>query len=562
MKVKFYDKLLELLKCYGVKEIYGVPGDAINPLIDAIRRDDEIRFIHVNHEEGGAFAASAAAKLTGRLQVCAGTVGPGAIHLLNGLYDAKKDHAPVLAIAGQVPGNEIGSSFHQEVDLKELFSDVSAYISELRQPEQLSSNALEACRTALVGRTVSTLVIPHDTGSESLPDFEWNVSPELPDCGIQPAEKSMQSLADAVAESKAITLLVGEGSRHHAEAVFELAAHWNAPIIRSLRAKDIVPEDSEYFAGGLGLLGDRGGVTAMSDADLVLVLGSDFPYREWYNEDCRTFQIDRRAEVLGRRHAESEGIHGDLGPALDWLLKHTEAKENDSHLKSVQRSRGRWEKFLDHQSAEDRSEDQLHPQVLARAVGEAADSDAIFTCDTGAVTVWAARHLGMRRGQRFTLSFNLASMAYALPAAVGAQISHPDRQVVALCGDGGFNMLMGELLIAAKYKLPIKVVIFNNRKLGLIQMEQEAEGLPESETGLQNPDYVTLAQAMGLPGWRVDRPEELKNVLHDAFAVNGPVLVDARVNDTEVTWPPSIGPSQALGFSLSKLKELFGKNSD
>ena len=404
----------------------------------------------------------------------------------------------MLAIAGQVPTAEIGTQYHQEVDLKTLFNDVSDYIAELRNPEQLASNVQEACRFAVADQAVSTLVIPHDCGSSSVSNFPIVPSSDNLSGRIQPTTELMQELATAVAKAKAVTLLVGEGARDSAEMVMQLAEHWQAPIIRSLRAKDIVTEECDYLAGGLGLLGDRGGVAAMSDADLVLVLGSDFPYSNWYNKICRIFQIDKRSGLLGRRRAGIEGIHGDVALAVEWLLANTTAKKDDNHLKKVCFSRDTWNKLLQAKSDPERSKDIIHPQAVARVLSELAQDDAIFTCDTGAVTVWNARHLKLRRGQRFTLSFNLASMAYALPAAIGAQMAYPDRQVISLSGDGGFNMLMGELLTAVKYKLPIKVIIFNNGKLGLIQMEQEAEGLPEAETDLQNPDYVALANAMGV----------------------------------------------------------------
>ncbi len=557
MRVLFYDKLLELLKSYGVREIYGVPGDAINPLIDAIRRDRAVRFIHVNHEEGGAFAASAAAKLTGRLQVCVGTVGPGAIHLLNGLYDAKKDHAPVLAIAGQVPSQKIGSDYHQEVDLKALFADVANYLAELRNPEQLASDGLEACRYAIAEQSVSVLIVPHDAGAGSLDDFPIVPNPGQREASLVANPASLQTLADAIASTEAVTLMVGEGARESADAVILLAEHWKAPVIRSLRAKDIVPEESEWFAGGLGLLGDRGGVTAMAGAELVLVLGCDFPYSEWYNHDCRFFQVDKRSDLLGRRRPGTEGIHGDVETAVTWLLEHTAEKKETKHLGKAQTSRSRWEKLLDAKAAVDRSKNTVHPQAVARQLGVLAADDAIYTCDTGAVTVWGARHLKLRRGQRFSLSFNLASMAYALPAAIGAQIAYPERQVIALSGDGGFNMLMGELLTAVKYQLPIKVVVFNNQKLGLIQLEQEVEGLPESETDLQNPDYVALAESMGVSAWRIEKPGEIESVLRLALSAPGPVLVDAQIHPTELAWPPAVNLSQATGFGLSKIKELF-----
>ncbi len=556
--VPFYEKLVEILSGWKVKQVYGVPGDAINPLVDVLRTTEGIDFIHVNHEEGGAFAASAAAKLTGRLQVCAGTVGPGAIHLLNGLYDARKDHAPVLAIVGQVPTARLGTSFHQEVDLPALFEDVAGFLAEIRNPAQLISVGREACRYAVAERSVAVLVIPHDVGSQKVEDFPVLDDGEAVARTTPNAEPDrLRELVDAVAEAEAPTFLVGDGVRGAEDAVLALAERWQAPVIRTLKAKDLVPDDFPNLAGGLGLLGDRGGVRAMSDADLLIMLGTDFPYSDWYQDDCPAYQIDTRVEALGRRRGGVRGIQGDVGNAARWLLDHTETREDGDHLDEVRSSRDRWNGLLEHWESLDRSDEVVHPQAVARLLGELAADDAIFTCDTGIVTVWGARHLHLRKGQRFTLSANLGSMAYALPAAIGAQFSHPDRQVIALAGDGGFNMLMGEFLTAVKYDLPVKIVVFNNRKLGLIQMEQEAEGFPESETELQNPEYAPLARAMGGEGWEVSVPGDLRDTLEEALRSRGPALIDVRVNSDELSWPPSIDFKQAAGFGIAKVKELF-----
>ena len=555
-RMDFFPKLLQILDAHGVQRIFGVPGDAINPLLEALRTQDKIDYIHVAHEESGAFAASAAAKVSGRLQVCAGTVGPGAIHLLNGLYDAQKDRAPVLAILGQVPSEFLGNDYHQEVNLGRLFSDVADYLAEVRHPEQMPAVAIEACNRAVADRGVSVLVVPHDLGKQQVPDLPVSVL-KTDQLGrmTAPAEL-LRDAAKLIDGSNKVSLFVGEGSRSARDPVIELATHLNAPIIHSLKAKDFIPADHPNTAGAIGLLGSRPGVSAMGDCDLLLVLGTDFPYREWYNKDCAVVQVDNRAGIIGRRRPGAIGLHADVGATVAWLLANTAGKQDDSHLRHVQKVKEEWDAFLSHLSHRNH-EKLIHPQTLARMLGELADDNAIFTCDTGEVTVWAARHLGLREGQRLTLSYNLASMAYAMPASLGVQANYPDRQVISMSGDGGFNMLMGDFLTAVKYKLPIKVVVFNNGKLGLIKMEQEVEGYPEHETDLQNPDYAALAVAMGGKGFKVEHGGDLESVLKEALSTPGPVIVDVPVNPSELVLPPSIKMSQAIGFGLAKIRELL-----
>lgn len=556
--MKLYEKLLQVLQAHHVDHIFGVPGDAINPLIEAMRENEDIRYIHVAHEESGAFAASAAAKLTGKLQACAGTVGPGAIHLLNGLYDAKKDHAPVLAIVGQVPSEYLGSAYHQEVDLHTLFHDVADYLTQIENPEQLQVAATEACNVAVAEGKVAVLIVPHDVGAKKVEDLPVTVVDRSRLGHITPPDETLAAMKEQLEAAERICLFIGEGARGAKDQLLELAEHLCAPIITSLKAKDLVPYQSEYVAGGLGLLGSRGGVKAMADCDLLLMLGSDFPYKEWYSRDCEIVQVDRRAIALGRRAAGALGVHGEVEAVLPWILANVQAKTDHHLLKHVQSAKRAWDELMQSLEAPDRSSDVIHPQGLAKLVGDLAQDNAIFTCDTGEVTVWGARHVYLKPDQRFTLSYNLASMAYALPAAIGAQLAYRQRQVISLSGDGGFNMLMGDFLTAVKYKLPIKVIVFNNGKLGLIKMEQAAEGYPESETDLHNPDYAALAQAMGGKGFRAEKPEGLRDVLVEAFATDGPVIVDVPINPNEITWPPKIEASQAIGFGLAKLRELLG----
>lgn len=554
--MKLYEQLLDILDQLEVKYIFGVPGDAINPLVEAIRKQDKIKLIHVAHEEAGALAASAMAKLTGKLAVCAGTVGPGAIHLLNGLYDAKKDNAPVLAITGQIPTSELGTSYHQEVDLHTLFSDVALYRTSVYNPEQMPRVALEACNTAISDRGVSVLNIPHDVGSQDVRDTAFQISNNYSSL-TEPDEENLKRAASLIDSADSISILAGEGTRQSKEALFKLAEKLKAPIIHSLKAADIVPADHPYSAGGLGLLGTRGGVEAAQNCDLLLVAGSDFPYRDWYPEETTIIRIDRKGSIIGRRAPSDIGIVGDCEITLDKLLSMVSEKNSSSHLEKVQNRRDRWQE-LHSDFTELRGDNNIiHPQTVAAKLGELADDDAIFSCDTGAVTVWAARHINPHSHQRMIFSFNLASMAFAMPGALGAQLAYPDRQVISLSGDGGFNMLMGDFLTAVKYKLPINVVIFNNHKLGLIKMEQEVEGYPESETDLQNPDYAALAESFGAQGYTVSRPNELEDKLKAALNNSGPTLVDVHVNPDELTIPPKINAEQAYGYGLSKIREFF-----
>ncbi|MEJ2471617.1 MAG: thiamine pyrophosphate-binding protein [Desulfuromonadales bacterium] len=560
--MKLYQHLLDVLDQFGVKEIFGVPGDAINPLIEALRGQDRIRFIHVVHEEAGAMAASAQAKLTGRLAVCAGTVGPGAIHLLNGLYDAAKDYAPVLAITGQVPSVEIGFSYHQEVDLQRLFSDVALFRATVANPAQMPRLAIEACHAALYEHGVAVLTIPHDVGNQAIETSSFRVLPQTESSSLLPAEASLSAACALIDQAKRVSILYGEGCRHAFESLLKLAEHLRAPMIYSLKAKDLIPDDNPYVAGGLGLLGTRGGIEAAEKCDLLLVLGSDFPYRDWYPEHATIIRVDTKGRVIGRRTDRELGLIGDCRAVSEELCRRLFSRQDVTHLATVQKAKAAGNAALAQRADLARSKDVIHPQAVAALLGTLARARAIFTCDTGAVTVWAARHLHLREGQRLLLSFNLATMAFAMPAALGVQLACPERQVIALCGDGGFNMLMGDFLTAVKYRLPVKIIIFNNRRLGLIQMEQEVEGYPEHETELFNPDYQALAGSFGATGRSVNKPDQLEQALRETLDTAGPALLDVKINSSELTIPPRIEPGQAWGFTRAKIKEWLQRDPD
>lgn len=548
--------LLEVLAEVGVRHIYGIPGDAINGLIDEIRQQDVISFVHVRHEEAGALAASAHAKLTGELGVCVGTAGPGAIHLLNGLYDAKLDRAPVLAITGQVETDKLGSRYHQEVDLYTLYKDVAAFNQTVVNPAQFPQMVVHAIQTALAERTVAHLSLPIDIATASVPDVErhavFGVSAETAPC-----EADLDAAASVLNQAEKITMLVGIGARAAADEVVEVAETLEAPVVKTLRAKDVIPDDHPLCVGGLGLLGTEPAVAAIEDTDALLMVGTDFPYEDFYPAEARAVQIDLQSAHLGRRFPVDVGLVGHSHLALSGLLPRLQPKDDRSHLTAAQQRMGEWRTKM--ASAEHSDDVPLRPQRVAATVGQVADDRAVFVCDTGAVTVWAARHLAIRGEQRFTLSSSLASMAFALPGAIGAQLAFPDRQVIALAGDGGFSMLMSDFLTAVDLDLPITVVVFNNHKLGLIQMEQESQGLPEFQTALRNPDFAEFGRLCGGEGATVRDPDELEPALQRAFASDRPWIVDVHINPTEIVMPPKVMTRFALGYAVAKAKEMLGK---
>jgi pyruvate dehydrogenase (quinone) len=380
--------------------------------------------------------------------------------------------------------------------------------------------------------------------------------------GLLPEDALMEEAVSMIDAAQRITILYGEGCRQAAEPLLELAARIKSPMVYSLKAMDLIPYDHPLVAGGLGLLGTRGGVRAIESCDLLLVLGSDFPYRDWYPEKAPIIRVDIKARAIGRRTEREFGLIGDCRSVIEVLCRRLARRSSETHLKSVQEEKAAWELTLDRRANPGRSQDLIHPQAVAALTGELSASGAIITCDTGAVTVWAARHLQLKRQQRLLLSFNLATMAFAMPAALGVQLACPDRQVVALCGDGGFNMLMGDFLTAVKYLLPIKVIIFNNRRLGLIQMEQEAEGFPEHQTDLLNPDYSTLARSFGAEGRSISQPGELELAIRQTLASDGPALLDVRVATSEMTIPPRIEVPQAWGFTKAKIREWLFRGGE
>lgn len=560
MKPNIWEMLLNILQPCSQRQIFGVFGDAINPLADALRKDKGKRFewIGVRHEEVGAFAAAAQAKLTGKLGLCAGTVGPGAIHLLNGLYDAKMDHAPVLALTGQVPREEIGTDYHQEVNLDRLFDDVSVYNETLLIPEQMPRLGLLAAQTALARSGVAHLSIPSDIGplknttsSLSHPVFQYHHT-------VIPCPDNLERIAHSLNHTQKITLLVGCGARGASTEIITLAERLKAPVVHSLRGKTVLPQAHPHWCGGIGLLGTTCGMDALDAADTLLMLGCDFPYRQFYPSGKTIIQIDIAAEQLGKRCPVQIGVVGQVRSTVQALLPLLKEKNSSSFLQSLQKKRDHWLQLMERRGTRSTKKiNAIHPQHLTHLIDEYADGNAIFATDTGETMIWMARHIQMKGQRDFLASFNHASMANAFAQAIGAQLLDRKRQVVALCGDGGFTMLMGDFITAVHHQLPIKTFVFNNGKLGLVKMEMEASGYPEWGISLDNPNLADCAKAMGGEGIRVETASDLEPAIKRAFKAKGPILVDVLTNPNEMIVPPKLMPAKAWGFSLSKMKELW-----
>ncbi|MFJ2956611.1 thiamine pyrophosphate-dependent enzyme [Streptomyces sp. NPDC087270] len=570
------DALAEL----EVRQVFGVVGDALNPLTDAIRTTDGVEWVGCRHEEAAAFAASAQSQLTGRLAVCMGTVGPGSVHLLNGLYDAAKSHTPVLVIAGQVPLAELGSDYFQEVDNDALFSDVAVFRATITSPGQLPLLLETAVRNALGRKGVAVLTVPGDIGEQELPDdrpSRFSVTTPT----TRPDEDAVRAAAGLLEEAERVTLLVGRGAREARDQVLALADRLAAPMVLTLKAKEGFEGDNPYQVGQTGLIGNPAAAAALQDADTLLLLGTDFPYRDWYPEGRTVVQVDTEPTHIGRRVPVEIGLVGDVGATVRDLLAHLSAPAPDGgrdrgHLEKSVRHFASWREGQDRlaapghdkgligrvRSALDNRAHDIRPEALAAAVDRYAADDAVFTSDTGMATVWLSRFVEMRGTRRLLGSYNLGSMANAMPHALGAQFLDRDRQVVAFCGDGGLSMLLGDLMTLRTYDLPVTLVVFDNRRLGMVKLEQEQSGLPEFGTVLDNPDFAAVATALGLTGIRVTDPAELDEAVRTALDVRGPVLLDVVTNPDEIAVPAKPTVEQGWGFAVAKMKEIVRSHGD
>ncbi len=555
------DILVDTLCDWGVDTIFGLPGDGINGVMEALRkRQDKIRFVHVRHEEAAAFMACGYAKFTGKLGVCLATSGPGGIHLLNGLYDAKLDGAPVLAITGLAYHDLIGTFQQQDVELDKLFTDVAVYNERVMGPAHVENVAELACRTALAYRGVSHLTIPTDVQDQS---GERRSKRNIPGHNTEifthsarlPNEQDLRQAAQILNQGKKVAILCGQGALNATEVLEQTAERLGAPIIKALLGKAAVPDDSPYTTGGIGLLGTSPSQEAMENCDTLLIVGSSFPYIEFYPkpDQARAIQIDVNAMRLGLRYPIEVGLVGDSRRVLEALLPLLDRKEDRSFLKKAQDNMQDWKELL-HERAT-RPDKPMKPQVVAHQVNQFLRSDAIITCDSGTITTWAARHIAVQRGQMFSLSANLASMANGLPYAIAAQVAYPDRQCVAFAGDGGFSMLMAEFSTCVKYNLPVKVVVVKNNVLGQIKWEQMVFlGNPEYGVSLEPIDFAAFARACGGKGYSIQDPADCGRILEEAFNTPGPVIIEAEVDPNEPPMPPMVTASQAEKFAQSLLR--------
>src|SRR6202158_4611046 len=560
------DLLVETLAQAGVKRIFGVVGDSLNGLTEAVRKRKSIDWIHVRHEEVAAFAAAGEAQITGGLAVCAGSCGPGNLHLINALFDAHRSRTPVLAIAAQIPSGEIGSGYFQETHPQDLFRECSHYCELVSGANQMPRVLEIAIRQAIGKRGVSVIVIPGDV--ELQPAVNETPRPsdllfERP--ALVPSQNDIERLADLLNVNSRITLLCGSGCAGAQDQVLQLAEKLKAPMVMALKGKEYLEGNNPYQVGLTGLIGMSSGYHAMRECDLLLMLGTDFPYRQFFPEskDAQVVQVDILPENLGRRTHLSLGIVGDIASTLPLLLAKLQSKTDDSFLRKAVAHYQKARRELDELADVNSSQTLVHPQYVAKTINRLAAEDAIFTCDVGLPTVWAARYLAMNGQRRLLGSFWHGSMANAMAQAIGAQSAFPARQVISLSGDGGFTMLMGDFLSLAQLGLPVKTVVFNNGSLGFIELEQKSTGFLDTGTELKNPNFAAMAEAVGVRGIRLERPEDVETGIAEALSHNGPVLVDAVVNRMELAMPPKVMVEMAKGFSLYMLKAVMdGRATD
>ena len=553
---------MDTLVAAGIKQIYGLAGDSLNGITDCIRTRKNIQWIPVRHEESAAFAAGAEAHLTGRLAVCAGSCGPGNLHLINGLYDCHRSRVPVLAIAAQIPSQEIGSTYFQETHPELIFRECSEYCGTVSEPEQMPRVLEIAIQTALARRGVAVVVLPGNIAMKQAVHPAGRVQFLEGTPTIRPGDEEIATLAAMLNGAGKVTILGGAGCAGAHQELVETAGKLQAPVVHALRGKEYIEYDNPYDVGMTGLLGFSSGYYAMMECDTLLMLGTDFPYQQFYPDKATVIQVDVRGEQIGRRAKVDKGVVGDVKMTLKALLPLLEQKSDGAHLEAARKHYRSARKGLDDLAAGVPGKSPMHPQFVAKQVDELADPDAIFSCDVGTPTIWAARYLTMNGQRRLLGSFNHGSMANALPQAIGAQTTYPGRQVITLSGDGGVAMLLGDLLTLRQLKLPVKVIVFNNHSLAFVELEMKAAGILDFATELHNPDFAKLAEAADILGLRANTPEEVRPVLTQAFQHDGPGLIEVMVNRQELSMPPTIQPEQVIGFSLYMIKAVLNGRSD
>jgi pyruvate dehydrogenase (quinone) len=561
-KKRVADLLVDVLADAGVQRIYGVPGDSLNGITDSLRMQKQIQWIHLRHEETAAFAAGAEAHLTGRLAVCAGSCGPGNLHLINGLYDCHRSRVPVLAIAAQIPSNEIGSGYFQETHPEHLFAQCSHYCELVSQPEQMPRVLEIAMQTAISRRGVAVVAIPGDVAMREAVFDKPRVHLSEAKPTVCHSEEELNILADLLNRSKRITILGGAGCAGAHDELIEFAAKLKSPIVHAMRGKEFIEYDNPFDVGMTGLLGFSSGYHAMMNCETLLMIGTDFPYQQFFPKDATIVQIDLRGEQLGRRTKLDFGFVGDTKTTLRTLLPKLRQNQDEAHLKKSLEHYRTARKDLDELATPSSGKKPIHPQYVARVLSELAAEDAVFTCDVGTPTIWAARYLTMNGKRRIIGSFNHGSMANALPQAIGAQVSYPGRQVISLSGDGGFAMLMGDLLSLRQLQLPLKILVFKNDSLAFVELEMKAAGILDFSTDLRNPDFAKIAEGAGLLGLRAETSEQVEPMIAQALEYDGPALVEIPVSRQELSMPPTITYEQVKGFSLFMIKAVLNGRGD
>jgi pyruvate dehydrogenase (quinone) len=554
--------LADILASAGVRRVYGVAGDSLNGVTDALSAGGTIDWIHTRHEETAAFAAGAEAHLTGTLAVCAGSCGPGNLHLINGLFDCHRSRVPVLAIAAQIPSSEIGRNYFQETHPQNLFRECSHFCEMVTNPEQLPGVFETAIRIAVAERGVSVIVIPGDVSLLPAPHANFSRALLPPRPITRPRDSDLEALAAILNEASRVTLLCGRGCSGGHDEVMELAGVLMSPIVHALGGKEEIEYDNPYDVGMTGLIGFSSGYRAMMSCDVLLLLGTDFPYRQFYPEDSKIAQVDLRAENLGRRCRIDLGLVGDVRDAIEALLPRLRPKSDRAHLDDSLAHYRAARAELDELAVGHPGHKPIHPQFVARTISELAADDAVFTYDVGTTTVWAARYLKMNGKRRLVGSLMHGTMANAMPQAIGAQAAFPGRQIISMSGDGGFTMLMGDFLTLVQHKLPVKVIVFNNGTLGFVELEMKAAGILDTDVSLTNPDFAAMARGAGVYAVRVEDPAELREAMNKILEHEGPALLDVATARQELAMPPKTQIAQAEGFGLWVMKAVLSGRAD
>ncbi len=553
------EQILEILENAGVTQIWGVTGDALNTFTDAIRGSDKIKWNAVRHEENGAFAACGEAQVTGNLAVCAGTVGPGSLHLINGLYNAKKERVPVLALSGQVARVNMGTNYFQEVGLTKVFDDVCAYQAVIRSAEEAPRVVLRAIQIALEQKAVVRVEIPVDIAVEKATGDHYFHKVFRSEATLKPSEQAVLEAADAINDAKNVTILAGAGCRACHEDVINLSEMLKAPIVHSFRASDIFHNDDRNVVGITGLLGNPSGYQAVMKCDLLIMLGTDFPYSNFLPDEAKVVQVDNLIGNIGNRVKVDVGVHGDARETLKMLIPKVKTKSDADFLDHLSTKFQKWRKDKFNEHSDDKDTTPIHPQLFMREINQRASADAHFTVDTGESAIWVAHHLSLHSKRRLFGSFNHGTMAVGFPLAMGIQAALPDKQVWALIGDGAFGMCMNDFITAVRYNWPVKILVYNNSQLGFVKIEMEEAGYAMSDEalGLVNPNFAEYAKLCGGDGIRVEDGADIEKAVQMAIDSSKPFIIDAVTNPGELSLPPHISLEEAWGFGKSKVKEIL-----